>query len=826
MVTVQLAGVARAAEHAADSTDSLVAVLQRPDSSFFDKARACQRLGEIGSPQAVPVLAGFLSDAKLDAYARSGLEGIGGPSAAAALRDAAPKLGGPMLAGVVNSLGVLRDPQATDQLRRLASASSSGVVAESLLALGNISTEESIRFLEEALTTGPEITRSEAAAACLLAADRQRVGGNVKLASSLFDLIRKAKVPAAYHAAATRGAILTRKTDRAHFLMKQLGAKEPAVRSAVLLTIREVPDEALANLLNKEVPRTTGEFQQQLLLAIVDCHDAKSIQAVQTLVSSPDSQTRKTALIVLGRLGPGAAPALLAALQQERPVEERMIALSGLRTLEGAAVDDILLQALNSAKAPGFQIDLIRLLDARGVAKATPEMLKLGAAPDKNVRIAAFSALGSLAGQSEVPALIGLIQTCHDEDVRAAAESALASVCSRSGDAASQAVLNELKQATTLFERSCWFRVLAQVGYSEALPVIEVAASDPESEVASNAVAELGRWPNPAPMEAVLKVMSSGATPQLRRRALVSVIDLATTATDEAQAPDPAIVSWLQRINWADASTDDKRRLLGLLGRLKTDQSLKLLLPCLDDPRLRTEAASGIVQIAPALSKGENAERLKTALEKISTTVDNSDLRNRALQLVKTIAVAAPPVSMFDGVSLAGWEGDTNVWRVREGLIVGGSLKGNPRNEFLATIRSYTNFVLRLEYKLVGTEGFVNSGVQFRSVRLSNPPSEMKGYQADIGAGYSGCLYDESRRNAFLARAGPETIQRLEKTNDWNHYEIHCEGTHIQLWLNGEKTVDYSEPDPTLVQSGLFGLQIHGGNKAEVSFRNIMLQEF
>src|ERR1043165_5986863 len=113
-----------------------------------------------------------------------------------------------------------------------------------------------------------------------------------------------------------------------------------------------------------------------------------------------------------------------------------------------------------------------------------------------------------------------------------------------------------------------------------------------------------------------------------------------------------------------------------------------------------------------------------------------------------SFGIWAEPISLFDGKSLAGWEGETNsVWRIRDGVIVGGSLNGNPRNEFLATERHYTNFHLRLEYKLVGTEGFVNGGVQFRSKRIANPPNEMSGFQADIGAGYSGFLYDESRRH-------------------------------------------------------------------------------
>jgi hypothetical protein len=230
-------------------------------------------------------------------------------------------------------------------------------------------------------------------------------------------------------------------------------------------------------------------------------------------------------------------------------------------------------------------------------------------------------------------------------------------------------------------------------------------------------------------------------------------------------------------------------------------------------------------QLLPALATGADAGAPRTALEKIAAPVANADLRERELRVAETIRAPAAAVSLFDGASLAGWEGNTNVWRVRDKAIVGGSMNGNPQNEFLATLRSYTNFVLRLEYRLAGTEGFINSGVQFRSVRVSHPPNEMKGYQADIGAGHSGCLYDESRRNKFLARASDDTIKRLEKAGEWNRYELRCEGRRIEIRLNGEQTVNYTEADLTIPQEGLIGLQIHGGSKAEVFFRNITIQE-
>ncbi len=196
--------------------------------------------------------------------------------------------------------------------------------------------------------------------------------------------------------------------------------------------------------------------------------------------------------------------------------------------------------------------------------------------------------------------------------------------------------------------------------------------------------------------------------------------------------------------------------------------------------------------------------------------------------------LTAAPVPLFDGKTLAGWDGDTKVWRVENGEIVGGSLQGNPRNEFLTTKRTFYNFHLKLEYKLIGTEGFVNGGVQFRSQRLTAPPNEMIGYQADIGAGFTGALYDESRRKRVLAKAGTGVgangvkdeveIKTLEKAGEWNTYEVRAEGPRITIFLNGKATLDYTETDPAIDDAyGMIGLQIHGKCKAEIRFRNIVL---
>jgi len=63
------------------------------------------------------------------------------------------------------------------------------------------------------------------------------------------------------------------------------------------------------------------------------------------------------------------------------------------------------------------------------------------------------------------------------------------------------------------------------------------------------------------------------------------------------------------------------------------------------------------------------------------------------------------------------------------------------------------------------------------------------------------------------------------KRDDWNEYRIRCQGPHIQLWINGFQTVDYTEPDDKIERRGIIGLQIHAGRPSEARYKDITIQE-
>lgn len=181
--------------------------------------------------------------------------------------------------------------------------------------------------------------------------------------------------------------------------------------------------------------------------------------------------------------------------------------------------------------------------------------------------------------------------------------------------------------------------------------------------------------------------------------------------------------------------------------------------------------------------------------------------------------------SLFDGKSLNGWtvrEGEEWMWRVDEGVIVGGSKeKKIPHNTFITSAKRYRDFELKLQVKVEGKKP--NAGIQFRSERVKDH-HEMIGYQADVGPGWWGRLYDESRRRKFLAPLASKEAGKAAKEG-WNDYRIRCEGKRVRLWVNGTLTCDYLEKDADLPAEGLIALQAHSGPPFEVSYRAIVIKE-
>ena len=172
--------------------------------------------------------------------------------------------------------------------------------------------------------------------------------------------------------------------------------------------------------------------------------------------------------------------------------------------------------------------------------------------------------------------------------------------------------------------------------------------------------------------------------------------------------------------------------------------------------------------------------------------------------------------SLFNGRDLTGWIGNTDLWKVEDGVLVGRTVEQLGNNEFLRTEKEYSDFIMYCEVLLRG----YNSGVQFRSV--VHEDGHMAGYQADVGTNCWGALYEEMLRG-HLVNYKPKLIEHILRPEAWNEYQIVAVSDYILQILNGIVTAELNDPEGA--RSGLIGLQIHSGPPQEVMFRNLCIKE-
>lgn len=374
-----------------------------------EKALACKRLAISGGKDAPAVLAPFLADEQLASWARIGIEANPDPSAGVVLREAATKLQGKLLIGVINSLGVRRDAKAVELLAGKLGEGDADVAAAAAAALGRICGESAVKALEPRLVSGPDTVRSTVAEGCILCAEDFLACGKAEDAVRLYDAVRNAKVNLQRTVEATRGAILARGAAGVPLLVEQLRSNERAFLNIGLRTARELPGPEVARALVAGMEQTANaERKLGFLLALADRGDAEALPAALVAAKSGDPVQRVTAIGLLQRLGGSSSVAPLLEIAAEDDPAVSQTAKSALTGLPGAEVDAAI-EATLKQPAEKARILGIELAAQRRLVRLMPELLKSAEDPSAALRGASLKAIGELGGEAELQPLIGLL---------------------------------------------------------------------------------------------------------------------------------------------------------------------------------------------------------------------------------------------------------------------------------------------------------------------------------------------------------------------------------------------------------------------------------
>ncbi|MCX7886046.1 MAG: HEAT repeat domain-containing protein [Verrucomicrobiae bacterium] len=570
----------------------LLAVL-KSDAKLEDKVAACRQLAVCGTRNAVPVLAPLLADEKLAHMARYALEPIPDPAVDEALREALGKLKGKLLIGVINSIAVRRDKQAIPHLLRLWTEPDSDVADAAAAALGKLGSVEA----------APKLT-GDAALRC---AEALIAEGNRKEGLAIYERLLQDKTPPV-RAAAVRGLLCFGNAPLEKFLVED----DPVAFAAALKAVQdELPGEAVTRAVAAQLEKLTPVSKPLLIAALGNRGDVAALPAVLAAAKAGDRATRVAAFRALAQFGRAeAVPVLAAAVTDPDLGAAAQEALVGL---PGKEADAAILALFDKPESCPVAI---ALATQRRLSAAMPALMKLS--KDPTLRSAALKAVGELAGEPDLPALLDLLVAGGGD----AAEQALIAACGRLPGAL-EPVLARLEGAPAS-AKGTLFRVLAAIGGAKALAAVRAGVTDNEPEVRRAAVRALATWKNTEAATDLLEFAKSLPDATDRLLCLRGAITLAANESSPAEER----LKVCRAAEALIARDEERRLLLGTLGRLAHPESLAMVLAYLDNPATKAEAALAAVNLGERLRRTHRKE-VAQALQKVLQATDDPALKER-----------------------------------------------------------------------------------------------------------------------------------------------------------------------------------------------------
>ncbi|WCJ58443.1 hypothetical protein NXS98_11995 [Fontisphaera persica] len=568
----------------------------RSDAPPADKAIACKFLAIKGTREAVPALAPLLADKELASWARIALEAIPDSTADAALREAAGRLQGRLLVGVINSINRRRDVQAVTVLAPKLKEADPEVVSAAAAALGNIGGAAAAKALSQALDQAPLALKTDIAEGAVVCAERLLAAGNASEAVRLYDQIRKAPVSQQRLLEATRGAILARGAGGLPLLLEQLRSPERAFFHIGLVAARELPGRKVTEAIAAELEKTPEARKPMLLLVLADRADASALPTVQKAALSGPKSVRLAAITALDRMGHlGAVPTLLD-LTGEEDADLAKAARVALARIPGKEVDQQLTARL--AKATGrLRLALIELAGQRQTTAALPAIMAAINDADAATRVAAIGAAGLLGSAQHAGQLVQRLGQPGAEE--AEIEKALLAISARER-AACLPHFMVLMQSQKPALRKIGLHTMASVGGATALAAVRTALQDADASVQDEAVRTLSTWPNSWPEDAAV------AEPLLTlaregKKTLHQV--LGARGYLQYLQGDPKLTpqAKLEKLNavYPLLNRPEERRLaMTVLGSIPSGRALEQLMELGADDALKEDACSALAGLA------------------------------------------------------------------------------------------------------------------------------------------------------------------------------------------------------------------------------------
>ncbi len=418
--------------------------------------------------------------------------------------------------------------------------------------------------------------------------------------------------------------------DAIALVIDLLKSGEQGMQAVAMTMVREMPGTEVTKALIKELPSLSPAAQMQLLSALADRGDRTALPAVITATKAEEPSVRIAALKALGQLGDASSVTLLAQTAASRSGEEQKAARESLYRLRGQKIDEAILAGICCAD-PKVKVELIQSVGQRNITAGVQTLLKTAQDPDSQVQRESFKVLKVIADEKYLPALVELLLKVESASVCSEAEKTIAAIAHKIDDKnrQSEAVLSALPEIADVQKRCCLLSVLGRIGDDSALPAIRKALSSDNVKEQDAAIRALSDWPNPKPLNDLLKAASTSDN-QIHRivalRGFVRMLGL------ESDRPDEETIKLYQQAMDLASSVPEKRMVLSGLCHVKSLAALEMAASYLKDDTLQQEAEVAVVKIAEG-TFDSHSQQTKGILNKIIQTTKNDLLRQQAQKI-------------------------------------------------------------------------------------------------------------------------------------------------------------------------------------------------
>jgi HEAT repeat protein len=416
----------------------------------------------------------------------------------------------------------------------------------------------------------------------------------------------------------------------ADLVINLLHEKDSDLRALGFEQVRtEVKGAAATRRFAAELPKLPAEAQVGLLRALADRADKAARPAVLSALSaSSDPTVRLAAIAALGPLGQREDLPVLVRHLADGSKEEKAVAHRSLVRLQGDQMASAIVGTMNDQPA-GVRVALIGILVERRAVDATDDLLRLALDPDSAVRQAAIAALGQLAGPQQIPGMVQALLKAENSRERDAAERAITLVAGRIPDRDQQAApLLAVMEKLNPTERDKLLPALGRIGGPQALEIVQAAVASNNRERHEAGVRGLCNWPNASVAPQLIELSTHDNHPSDRSLALAALIRVAPLPDGRA---DPERLALVKEV-MAMCRTDQQRNLLlKRAAAVRSIETLRFLLPYLEQPAHADQARESIVELAHHRGLREpNKAEFHRALDRVIATSKDPVIIDRA----------------------------------------------------------------------------------------------------------------------------------------------------------------------------------------------------